>query len=169
MPKINHVFFLLGSNINPRLGYIGKSAELIEEYIGKILCQSDLYESEPWGFEADTNFLNQVIEVHTVFSADEVHNKAQQIERQMGRKKGSGEGYSSRNIDIDLLYFNDEVIHTENLVIPHPRLHERKFTLMPMVEIAPEFIHPVFKVSQRELLSRCSDQGSVWLYQKVQA
>jgi 2-amino-4-hydroxy-6-hydroxymethyldihydropteridine diphosphokinase len=169
MPKKNQVFLLLGSNVHPRLEFIRKSFELLEQRLGKVLSASGLYESEPWGFEADTFFLNQVIQVQSDYSATEVHQLTRHIEMELGRAKAAGEGYCSRNIDIDLLYFNNEVIHSDDLVIPHRRLHERKFTLMPLVEIASGFIHPVFKVNQLELLKRCEDQGKVWHYQMEQA
>jgi len=169
MPKKNQVFLLLGSNVHPRSGFIRKSFELIEQRLGKVLSASGLYESQPWGFEADTFFLNQVIQVQTGYSAIEVHELTRHIEMELGREKAVGEGYSSRNIDIDLLYFNDEVVNFHDLVIPHPRLHLRKFTLMPLVEMASGFIHPVFKVNQLELLNQCEDQGKVWHYQMEQA
>ncbi|MFA5418324.1 MAG: 2-amino-4-hydroxy-6-hydroxymethyldihydropteridine diphosphokinase [Bacteroidales bacterium] len=169
MPKKNQVFLLLGSNINPRLDFIRESIERIEKQIGIILKNSHLYETEPWGFESDTLFLNQVIEVQTIRSVIDVHSQTRQIELEMGRLKVPGTRYTSRNIDIDILYFNQEVLHSNELTIPHPRLHVRRFTLIPLVEIVPEFRHPVFKLSQRELLEKCTDQGIVRSYQTEQS
>ena len=141
---------------------------MLEQRLAKVLSASGLYESEPWGFEADTFFLNQVIQVQTGYSAIQVHELTRHIEMELGRVKAVGEGYCSRNIDIDLLYFNNEVIHSDDLVVPHQRLHERKFTLTPLVEVASGFIHPIFKVNQLELLNRCEDQRKVWHYQMEQ-
>jgi 2-amino-4-hydroxy-6-hydroxymethyldihydropteridine diphosphokinase len=169
MPKKNQVFLLLGSNINPRLDFIRESIERIEKQIGIILNKSHLYETEPWGFESASQFLNQVIEVQTICSVTKIHSQTRQIELEMGRVKVPDPGYASRNIDIDILYFNQEVFHSDELTIPHPRLQQRKFTLIPLVEIAPEFKHPVFKVSQRELLEKCTDRGTVRIYQTEQS
>ncbi len=165
MQKLNQVFILTGSNTEPRQAAIELALKEIQAHLGEIVCVSSLYESEPWGFSANTNFLNQVLEVSTSLSAAEILQITQQIELALGRNKKSKSGYSSRIIDIDLLYYNSEIIETGELTIPHPRMHERKFTLLPLVEIAPDFMHPIKNESQKNLLAKCNDSGKVWRYQ----
>lgn len=166
MQNNNEVFLLLGSNVEPREATIRTAISLIKKRVGKIVKQSSIYESEPWGFEAETFFLNQVVVFETAFCAAEIHAITQNIETELGREKKAGDGYASRIIDIDILYVNDLVFDSEHLALPHPRLHLRKFTLMPLLEVAPDWIHPVLNGSHRELLERCEDPGSVWIYPK---
>lgn len=101
--------------------------------------------------------------METVMFPESVLDRIQDIEESMGRQRKSG-GYASRTIDIDILYFGNQVIQSERLVIPHPRLHERRFTLIPLVEIAEQLIHPVFGKDQKSLLEACGDAGEVWKY-----
>lgn len=141
-----------------------RSLEMISEKAGTILQRSAIYESEPWGFEDDTPFLNQVVEISTELSPALLLEQLLTIETRLGRIRpfdGCGcsvqEGYSSRNIDIDILFYGQKLVFTEQLMIPHPRLHERKFTLVPLHEIAPGFIHPLLKKTISVLLQECRD------------
>lgn len=154
-------FLLTGSNIEPRAKYLALAANAIEEQVGRIIDRSSIYESKPWGFEADMAFLNQVLVVETKHAPAEILKKIHSIEIHFGRTR-EGMVYISRTIDIDILYFENEIIDTAELVIPHPRLHERRFTLLPLVDVAGDFIHPVLKETNNELLNKLIDQDPVW-------
>jgi 2-amino-4-hydroxy-6-hydroxymethyldihydropteridine diphosphokinase len=155
------VFLLTGSNIEPRAKYLALADKDIEENIGKIVERSSIYESEPWGFEANTAFLNQVLIVITELTPLEVLKKIHFIEEKLGRVR-KAKTYISRTIDIDILYFENEIIEADNLAIPHPRLHERRFTMVPLAEIAGNFIHPVLNKTNNELLQKLTDMDRVW-------
>lgn len=156
----NTIFILLGSNLGDRKAFLAQARKAIEQQCGKILATSHLYETAPWGFESDDWFFNQVIEIETDYNADQLLEKLLAIETSLGRTRKAAR-YSSRNIDIDLLYFGDQVFNSTKLKVPHPRLHLRKFTLLPLCEIAPEFIHPVLQKSQLELLHQLTDESVV--------
>ncbi|WP_313191162.1 2-amino-4-hydroxy-6-hydroxymethyldihydropteridine diphosphokinase [Sphingobacterium sp.] len=156
---MNKVYLLLGANIgNPNKQLEDAKVE-IEDRIGKITRQSKIYESEAWGVENQPVFLNQVILLETDFSANKVLNEILKIEILLGRIRG--QRWGSRIIDIDILYYNDDIIHTEDLQVPHPYIQERNFTLIPLVEIAADYSHPIFKKSNKELLEESTDQLNV--------
>ncbi len=163
MSKMVKTVLLLGSNIEPRLTFLNRALSLLEEEMGKAVAISEVYESEPWGFEADTSFYNQAVMFETDKPAGEILNICMKTEAALGRKRGNTEVYTSRTIDVDILYFGNRVIKTKNLVIPHPRLHLRRFTLMPLTEIAAEMIHPLLNKTQKELLTMCPDHSEVKL------
>lgn len=158
------VYLLTGSNIEPRMSFLKKASEMLEKQVGIINKQSAIYESEPWGFNADIPFLNQVIVVTTKWSPEELLKNILKIEQNLNRTRGAS-GYTSRTIDIDILYFGNRIFNANNLTIPHARMHERKFTLIPLAEIAGNFLHPVLRLSNRELLARSKDKVKVWLYE----
>ncbi|WP_313261170.1 2-amino-4-hydroxy-6-hydroxymethyldihydropteridine diphosphokinase [Sphingobacterium sp.] len=156
---MNKVYLLLGANIgNPNKQLEDAKVE-IEDRIGKITRQSKFYESEAWGVENQPVFLNQVILLETDFSANKVLNEILKIEILLGRIRG--QRWGSRIIDIDILYYNEDIIHTEDLQVPHPYIQERNFTLIPLVEIAADYSHPIFKKSNKELLEESTDQLNV--------
>ncbi|MGX1640143.1 MULTISPECIES: 2-amino-4-hydroxy-6-hydroxymethyldihydropteridine diphosphokinase [Sphingobacterium] len=156
---MNKVYLLLGANIgNPNKQLEDAKVE-IEDRIGKITRQSKIYESEAWGVENQPVFLNQVILLETDFSANKVLNEILKIEILLGRIRG--QRWGSRIIDIDILYYNEDIIHTEDLQVPHPYIQERNFTLIPLVEIAADYSHPIFKKSNKELLEESTDQLNV--------
>ncbi len=163
MHAVNKVFLLLGSNIEPRENYLRQAHNLISSIIGNTIAASSIYESEPHGFMSEQSFLNQVLILTTKESESDVLEKILNIELNLDRKR-SGEGYSSRTIDIDILYFNDIILNEENLTIPHPRLHERRFTLVPLCEVAKDFIHPKMKLSNYQLLQNCLDDSQVNIF-----
>jgi 2-amino-4-hydroxy-6-hydroxymethyldihydropteridine diphosphokinase len=132
---------------------------LIQSRIGVLSKRSSFYETAPWGVVDQPAYLNQVLEVSTQLQPEEVLRYILEIEHELGRVRY--ERWGARVIDIDLLYFGDDIRDTARLTLPHPRLHERKFVLIPMVEIAPDFIHPLFQKSQATLLSDCTDTGEV--------
>jgi 2-amino-4-hydroxy-6-hydroxymethyldihydropteridine diphosphokinase len=157
---MNKVLLLIGGNLDDRFGLLIEAKEKILKEIGTIKKESSIYETAPWGFESEQDFLNQVIIVSTSLSPIQVLEKCQFIEDRLGRVRQS-EQYISRTMDIDILFYNDEIINISDLIIPHERLHERRFTLAPLVEIAPNFIHPVIKKSLSEILKNCLDEADV--------
>jgi 2-amino-4-hydroxy-6-hydroxymethyldihydropteridine diphosphokinase len=144
--------------------FLQKAEQKVADTIGRIRKLSLVYESEPWGFQAKQYFLNRVALVETELSAKEVLKKILSIETEMGRQRLSN-GYSSRQIDIDILYFNEMIIEQPDLIVPHPGIPGRRFVLLPLVEVAGQFIHPVFGQSNAALLEKCSDKLKVWVYQ----
>jgi len=150
----------LGSNLGNRRETLRSSVEMTGKRIGTVVKESPVYETEPWGFEANNQFLNMVIEVETKLSPAEVLARILIIEEQLGRVRRSRQ-YISRTIDIDILFYDKLIINNESLTIPHPFLHERRFVLEPLNDIAPFLIHPVLKVSVSELLLSCSDKSLV--------
>lgn len=146
------VFLSLGSNLGCRKELLNNAIKALGEHIGTLLRCSLFYETEPWGFSSKHSFLNAVAVFDTLFDPEEVLRLTQLIEYDLGRKKKSSAGiYSDRTIDIDILFYEQQVVHTNKLIIPHPLLHERSFVLQPLAEIAPDFIHPVLKKSIKEL------------------
>lgn len=144
----------IGSNLGNRERNIAVALEKIENSIGKIGAQSKIYETEPWGFESDNKFLNMAIEVTTTHSPETVLTTLQEIEIELGRdRKSSGGQYSSRPIDLDILLFDNLIIDTPTLKIPHPLLAQRLFVLKPLNDICPTLIHPILHKSIGELLS----------------
>jgi 2-amino-4-hydroxy-6-hydroxymethyldihydropteridine diphosphokinase len=160
--KHNKVFLGLGSNLGNREENLLKAQKLIDKKVGKVHSKSSIYETAAWGITEQNAFLNQVLEIETVFSPDAVLHLLLKIEKNMGRIREIKWG--ERSIDIDVLYYNNEIISTENLVVPHPFIQERKFVLVPLCEIAPVFIHPRLKQSNLELLEKCQDSGEIVVF-----
>ena len=159
------VFVLLGSNLGDRELLVNQACKMIGERCGTIVAKSRLYESEPWGFKSEHWFLNQVVKVETSLSPDALMQKLLEIEKELGRDRSvPHEGYVSRPMDLDILYFDNEIIDTQMVIAPHPRLHQRRFTLLPLCDIAPEFVHPVMKKTNLQLLDECQDAGKVNIY-----
>jgi len=154
------VYLSTGSNEGDRLNSLVDAAKLIEKQIGTIINLSPVVESEPMGFEAETNFYNQVLLVETNLSPQQIIKALLEIELKLGRVR-SGHYYSSRIIDIDILFYDEIQVADDNLVIPHPRLHERNFVLQPLMAIAPGYIHPLLKKSISELHSLLADVNDV--------
>ena len=159
---MNTVFLQLGSNMDNRNAYLKNANKLIAEEIGAIQKKSKIYESVPWGVENQNNYLNQVLEIKSEFSAEEVLGKVLQIEDKIGRIRD--EKWGERIIDIDILLFNDSIVEKDGICIPHIHLHNRRFVLIPLNEVAPSFIHPKYNKTIEELLSECKDIESVEEY-----
>jgi 2-amino-4-hydroxy-6-hydroxymethyldihydropteridine diphosphokinase len=157
---MNIVFLGLGTNLGDREGNLNNAVSEITKHIGKALKKSSVYETEPWGFQSDNEFLNIVVKVETELTPKAVLKEILKIEFSLGRVRG-GNQYSSRIIDIDVLFYEDQAIESADLKVPHPKLHERKFVLVPLVEIEPELVHPVFKKSVFSLLEKCKDKAEV--------
>lgn len=153
------VFLLLGANLGDRAATLQRAREHIQVDVGPVLLQSALYETAAWGVTDQPVFLNQVLKVRSVFPPDEILTKTQAIENRLGRVRR--EKWGSRLIDIDLLYVDAIIQQSETLALPHPFLHERRFTLVPLAELAPDFVHPVFQKTNQQLLTECPDTGEV--------
>lgn len=153
------VFLLTGSNIGDSRSFLQQAKTAIASAVGNIINESGIYKTEPWGNKDQQDFLNQVLEVSTDLEPEVLLQTILNIEHKMGRYRMGKWG--PRVIDIDLLFYGDLVMQTQRLTIPHPLLHERKFTLMPISEIAPDFIHPVLHRTMNELLDNCPDTSSV--------
>jgi len=151
----NENFISLGSNLGDRAENLKKALHAIELHVGTIIKRSSVYETKPWGKSNQPDFFNQVILVHSDMSPKNCLLSLSAIEEQMGRKRE--EQWGARIIDLDLLYADDIIVQTEKLTLPHPGLAQRRFVLVPLVEIAPDFIHPLLKKNQQQLLNECPD------------
>jgi 2-amino-4-hydroxy-6-hydroxymethyldihydropteridine diphosphokinase len=160
------VYLGLGSNLGERLDHIRLASAHINGLIGRISTASGIYETEPWGYESKNAFLNQVIMVDSDLLPQQVMQAIGAIEQKMGRSGEAGK-YTDRIIDIDLLFYDDHIIFTCALNIPHPRIAGRKFVLKPLAEIAADMIHPVLNKSISQLLAECEDNGRVELYHSM--
>jgi len=158
------VYLLLGSNMGERQRFLNEAARLLQERAGTILKRSSIYETEPWGHTNKNNFLNQVLLVETSLNPYELLKVIKAIETKLGRIRKTQQ-YSPRCIDIDILFYKNEVYFSDDLVIPHPRLHDRMFTLVPLNEIAPDYLHPIVKKTIRKLVNLCTDKLMVKKYE----
>ncbi|MEZ4900690.1 MAG: 2-amino-4-hydroxy-6-hydroxymethyldihydropteridine diphosphokinase [Spirosomataceae bacterium] len=161
----NPIFLLLGANLGKRESTIAKALALISDQIAPIVAQSKLYETAPWGVLDQPAFLNQVLKIETHLSPKVILECILNIEKQLGRKRRLRWG--ARKIDIDILYYNGLILDTIDLSLPHPRLHERRFTLIPLAEIAPTFVHPLLGKTNEELLVECTDTSEVNVYNPI--
>jgi len=152
---------LLGTNLGNKRNNLSVCIKYIEEKVGKIIQQSSVYETEPWGFKSKELFYNMAIEVETKLNPQELLKTIKEFEIEMGRKHTSNDCYENRIIDLDILFYNNKVINSDELTIPHPKLHLRKFTLIPLIEILSNIEHPVFKKNITTLLNDCNDTSTV--------
>ncbi|MPQ45470.1 2-amino-4-hydroxy-6-hydroxymethyldihydropteridine diphosphokinase [Marinifilum sp. N1E240] len=157
------VYFLIGGNLGNREQILKDTAEHLNEKVGEIYLISSIYETEPWGFEHELSFLNQVVVCETTLLPIEVLNSTQEIELNLGRVRKKNR-YSERTIDIDLLFYDDLIMDTERLELPHPRMGERMFALAPLSEIIPEFIHPISFKTVQTMKTECEDTSVVTIF-----
>ncbi len=155
----NTAYILLGSNLGNSIELLNLAIAQISLNCGEVELKSSVYKTKAWGNENQNDFLNQVILVKTGLPANFLLEKLLLIENTLGRERKVKWG--ERTMDLDLLFYENYVLNTPNLIIPHPRLHLRNFTLIPFAEIAPNFIHPVFKKTISQLLENCEDELSV--------
>lgn len=148
------VYLSTGSNLGNRENYLLQAEEAITELVGHIDARSSVIETAPWGKTDQPNFLNRVLRVKTKLPPLFLMETLLQIERDMGRNRH--EKWGPRIIDLDILFFDNRIIDEEGLCVPHPHLHERDFVLKPMVEIAPDFMHPIMEKTVAELLQELS-------------
>ena len=138
-------YLALGTNIGNKRRNMITAAALLAERVGDVLALSGFYETEPWGFQSENTFLNAALLLDTSLSPLELLKATQEIEIEMGRTQKSNGAYHDRIIDIDILLYDNLVLQTPELTLPHPLMHERLFVMEPLAEIAPNVIHPVFK------------------------
>jgi len=148
---MNRVFLALGTNLGNKPINLLRAIGHISEKIGIFSAVSSVYETKPQGFESENDFLNMVVCVETQLSPLEVLNSTQSIEKTMGRTQKSNQFYHDRIIDIDVIAYDDLIFRSENLQLPHPLFHQRRFVLEPFNEIAPDFVHPVLHKTVKEL------------------
>ncbi len=159
-------YLSLGSNKGDRIGFVQQATSLLNATDGiSLIRTSAFYESEPWGMESETWFVNAVVPVTTTLSPQNLLTECQRIETQLGRKRTEGEkDYKDRTIDIDILFYNKEIINEENLTIPHKYVHLRAFTLVPLLELIPNFEHPVLHKTITQLHNDLENPEMVFLY-----
>lgn len=158
MKSQHQVVLSLGSNQGDRLRNIELCLQMIHQKIGTVIRVSKLYETPSWGFDSDA-FYNCALVIHTFASAEKILEQVLSVERQLGRIRGESTGYQSRIIDIDLITFDSEIIDTETLQIPHPLMQNRKFVLLPMLDLNLDWKHPVFNKKIAELLAASPDES----------
>ena len=161
IPDLNTVFLSLGTNIGDRRSNLRTARFSINAQVQIESC-SHIYETPPWGYIHQTPFYNQVIKGTTQLSPVDLMKFLKQVESDLGRIPTFQNG--PRIIDIDILFYNDEIIELPQLIVPHKRLQERMFTLNPLNEIAPDYIHPKLNMKISELLQSCSDSSKVSIY-----
>lgn len=154
-----NVFLSLGSNLGDRLSYLNQAVEELELCGIKCVKKSPVYETDSWGYD-DEPYLNQVLECETFLTPEKLLEETSKIETLLGRKR-TLRGYQARTIDIDILFYDSEIVDIPRLIIPHPKIALRRFVLIPLCDIAPEFLHPVLKKTVRQLLDECEDTGRV--------
>ncbi len=160
------VYLSLGSNCGDRIGYVQQATSLLGAADGiSIIRTSAFYETEPWNMNSDTWFVNAVLEIKTTLSPAELLKECQRIEQQLGRnRRTDSTEYCDRTIDIDILFYNKDIISDEHLTIPHKYLHLRAFTLVPLLELIPNFEHPVLHKTISELHNDLENPEMVFLY-----
>jgi 2-amino-4-hydroxy-6-hydroxymethyldihydropteridine diphosphokinase len=152
---VSNIFLGLGTNLGDKSNNLSRAIDLINSQVGPLVQQSSVYQSEPWGLEDQAMFLNQVIEVDSTLSPLEILKNILAIEQQMGRQRL--QKWGTRLIDIDLLFYGNQQVESVDLVVPHPFLQDRNFVLIPMVEIASDFVHPILQKSMTQLLELSND------------
>jgi len=156
----------LGSNLGDRFAALSRALALLKEEAGVIVAVSSVWETEPWGFEADDQFLNMVVVLETGKQPRQLMQLFRSLEGRMGRKRHGGGKYESRIIDIDILLWQDRVISMPGLEVPHTKLADRRFVLEPLYEVAPGAVHPVTGLTVKEMLALCDDRSDVRLCEK---
>jgi len=156
---MNKVFLLLGSNLSEPAKQLELARTMLRSRVGKINSASSLYHTAAWGFTSQPDFLNQVLLIQTKLTASETLEQIMFIEKAQGRSRTKKN--APRIIDIDILFYNRDIVHENNLIIPHPAIAARRFVLVPLVEIDPQLIHPVLEKTVHQLLEECTDELEV--------
>lgn len=159
------VYLSLGSNYGDRIGYVQQAASLLGTSEGvSIIRTSSFYETEPWAMDTDNWFVNAVVEIKTTLTPQELLELCHRIENQLGRKRPADGQYTDRTIDIDILFYNKDIVNDDNLVIPHKFVHLRAFTLVPLLELIPNYVHPVLQKTITQLHNDLENPEMVFLY-----
>jgi len=158
---MNSAILLLGTNVGDKRKNLQNACDSLKKRVDEIQKCSSIYKTEPWGFKDEQWFYNCALILQTHLLPDELIKDVLEIEKIMGRERNHSGVYENRIIDIDILFFNSEIIKTKELELPHPRLHLRKFALLPLAEIAPDFVHPVILKNMKEILEECKDECKV--------
>lgn len=157
---MEEAILLIGGNLGKREHYLEQARNLIAEKAGEIIATSSIFESEPWGFQDNNLFLNQALKISTLLSPQQLILTLLEIEQLIGRTRNGQ--ISSRVIDIDILFYGNQKINTNSLTIPHPRISQRLFTLLPLSEITGNQILPVLNKTARELINTCIDETKIY-------
>ena len=159
------VYLSLGSNKGDRIGYVQQAAGLLAALDDiKIIRTSAFYETEPWNMNTETWFVNAVLEIKTQLTPRNLLTECMRIETQLGRTKRNNPDYEDRTMDIDILFYNNEIINEDNLIIPHKFVHLRAFILVPLLELIPDYVHPVLNKTIAELHNDLENPEMVFLY-----
>ena len=158
-------YLCAGSNIGDRVSYLQQANNLLKDVENTtVLASSSIYETEPVGYKDQEWFANAVLKIETNLSPQALLNECMRIEKQLGRNRASEKRWGPRTIDLDILFYDDKIISEESLQIPHPRMHKRAYALVPLLELDPDFIHPVIKKSVFEIHNGLKDPEEVYLY-----
>lgn len=160
MKLLQKIFISLGTNQGNRLQNLQNAVDLIYEQIGSVLEISSVYETSSWGFESE-DFLNCCVAIHTLLTPEELLAKLKEVETSLGRKQKTKTTYEARIIDVDILFYEDIIITTKDLTIPHVAIADRKFVLQPLADIALGYKHPVLQRTVADLLQNCSDKNTI--------
>ncbi|GAA4381769.1 2-amino-4-hydroxy-6-hydroxymethyldihydropteridine diphosphokinase [Hymenobacter koreensis] len=153
---MNHTaYLLLGSNLGNRVAVLHRALVALAEQAGKIVSVSPVYETAAWGLEAQPAFLNQAVHISTALAPEALLDICQQVEQEAGRERE--EMWGPRTLDVDILLYDDVVLDSPRLVLPHPRLHKRRFALVPLADLAPSLVHPALGQTVQQLLADCPD------------
>ncbi len=157
-----YLVLIIGGNLGDRIGLLNKAKEQVIQAFGAVILASSVYETDAWGGVSSKSYLNQVLVFDLAFNPQFILQEVLSIEIKLGRERN--ERWGDRTMDIDILYMGQQIIEDENLTVPHPRISLRRFVLQPLVEILPDFIHPVYKKNHHELLANCDDLCKVQLF-----
>lgn len=160
LATMNTAYLLLGSNEGDRLQHLSRALNLINQKAGTLVQQSAIYVTLAWGYTDQPDFLNQVVSITTALTPSQLLNELLSIEQEIGRTR-TGTKWMQRIIDIDILFYNDLIMKTEDLTLPHPFLQDRRFVLVPLLEIAAAYVHPVFQKNIAALTEACTDKLEV--------
>ena len=155
-------YLILGSNLGDRTNQLSRAKRLIIERAGEIISESHMYETQPWGHEDQPWFINQVVHISSPLEPPELLFTCKNIEQETGRLPA--EKWHARHIDIDILLYDHQVYEHSDLVIPHPMIQHRNFVLIPLMEIAPYYLHPVLNKTIEEIYMESRDQGEVYIF-----
>jgi 2-amino-4-hydroxy-6-hydroxymethyldihydropteridine diphosphokinase len=154
------VVFIIGGNLGDRSGLVNQATEMLKKHLGEPKLQSSVYETQSWGNVDKNDYLNQIVVFETALNPSELLAIGQLVESKLGRNRE--EKWGDRTMDVDILYYGNQIIRSSTLDVPHPLISERRFVLEPLTEILPDFTHPVINMSNRRLLELCDDNSAVW-------